>query len=139
MSRNRKKIQLEITEGVYLESIIKSMSMLHTLVEKGFKISVDDFGIGYSNLSFLRKATLHAIKIDRSLIQTLDDKAGRVIIESIISIGKKLNYTVIAEGVETEEELNLLTDMGCRFIQGYYFSKPLPVDEIEALLIKGEI
>lgn len=133
------KIQLEITEGVYLESIINSMSMLHTLVEKGFKISVDDFGIGYSNLSFLRKATLHAIKIDRSLIQTLDDKAGRVIVESIIGIGKKLNYTVIAEGVETEEELNLLTDMGCRFIQGYYFSKPLPVDEIEALLIKGEI
>lgn len=133
------KIQLEVTEGVYLESIINSMSMLHTLVEKGFKISVDDFGIGYSNLSFLRKATLHAIKIDRSLIQTLDDKAGRVIVESIIGIGKKLNYTVIAEGVETEEELNLLTDMGCRFIQGYYFSKPLPVDEIEALLIKGEI
>lgn len=133
------KIQLEITEGVYMKNIINSMSTLHTLVEKGFQISVDDFGIGYSNLSFLRKAPLNAIKIDRSLIQAIDDKAGRVIVECMISIGEKLNYAVVAEGVETEEELNLLTKMGCRYIQGYYFSKPLPMDEMEDLFIKCEI
>lgn len=133
------RIQLEITEGVYMKTIANSLQILQNLIEKGFKISIDDFGTGYSNLSFLPKADLHTIKIDRSLIESMEDKGGQVVVQSIIDLGKNLNYRVLAEGVETEKQLSIITGMGCRYIQGYYFSRPLPEGEMESLLMSGKI
>ena len=128
------KLELEITEGIYLESIGKSDEILNKLQEHGFRIAVDDFGTGYSNLSFIAHSKLNTVKIDKSLIDDLEDYAGYVVMESIVDIARKLDYTVIAEGVETEDQMRLLRRINCIYIQGYYYSKPLPVGEMEALL-----
>lgn len=128
------KLELEITEGIYLESIGKSDEILNKLQEHGFRIAVDDFGTGYSNLSFIAHSKLNTVKIDKSLIDDLEDYAGYVVMESIVDIARKLDYTVIAEGVETEDQVRLLRRINCIYIQGYYYSKPLPVGEMEALL-----
>ena len=126
-------LKLEITEGVYVESMQNSLETVRELVDAGFAISVDDFGTGYSNLAFLSKARIDTLKIDKSLIDSIDEKTGRIVVKTIIDLGRNLNYKVLAEGVETEEQLQMLTEMGCHLIQGYYFSKPKTMDEMEAV------
>ena len=107
------------------------------LQEYGFRVSLDDFGTGYSSLSYLSGLPLNTIKIDKAFIDTvLVDNATRIVMESIIQMVHKLGYETIAEGVETQEQLNYLQEIGCDVIQGYLLGKPLDSCEIEELITR---
>lgn len=131
----RRSIVMEITEGLLLEanpSIKEKLLELHTA---GIETALDDFGTGYSSLSYLKKFDIDYIKIDRSFVNNLSSKSNDLALcEAMIVMAHKLNMIVIAEGVETTQQLELLTEIGCDFAQGYLLSKPLPKDEFEKLL-----
>ncbi len=122
-------LELELTEGILLgndEHIVKQMNILRSL---GVTLSVDDFGTGYSSLSYLRSFPLHRLKIDRSFVQDLsNDRSALAIVRTIIDLGHILHLQVLAEGVETAAQLQLLREEGCDEVQGYYFSRPIPAD-----------
>ncbi len=128
-----KNITLEVTESMVMEQ-----GVANTLIElrnNGFKISLDDFGVGYSSLSYLRQFPFDYLKIDRSFIQTLTKNSDEYFMcEAIIKMAHQLNLKVIAEGIETEEQKQTLKDLGCDYAQGYLFSKPLPKTEFINLL-----
>lgn len=130
-------LKLEITEGVYVESMKNSLETVRELVESGFHISVDDFGTSYSNLAFLSKAKIDTLKIDKSLVDALYNDSGKKIVETIVNLGRDLECKVLAEGVETEEQLHILEELGCQLIQGYYFSKPKTYGEMETFFKTG--
>ncbi|MFC3769140.1 EAL domain-containing protein [Paenibacillus sp. GCM10012303] len=122
---------LEITESMMMDPAT-SKAILDDLARLGIRISLDDFGTGYSSLSYLRQFPIHKLKIDRSFIAdiTMNDN-DKAIVETIISMARHLNMNVIAEGIETEDQLEILKANACKEIQGYYFSRPLPPDEVE--------
>jgi diguanylate cyclase (GGDEF)-like protein/PAS domain S-box-containing protein len=123
-------IKLEITESVLMEDIDEFILILNKLSDLGFKISIDDFGTGYSSLNYLKRLPIDELKIDKSFIQDiLIDKNDTQIVSAIISIAKALELKIVAEGVEHKEEVELLRELGCDKIQGYYFSKPLKKDD----------
>ncbi|EXU75907.1 EAL domain-containing protein [Erwinia mallotivora] len=123
---------LETERLIESPAALRGMEMLKL---RGFGISLDDFGTGYSNISYLRRMPLDVIKLDRSLISGLSsDTASRVIARSIISMLKELDYTVLAEGVENEEIVTVLAEYGCDQAQGYFYSKPLPEQELDSWL-----
>ena len=115
-----------------------TQTVLKTLRARGVQVAVDDFGTGYSSLSYLRKFQIDALKIDQSFVHqvttTPDDTA---IVSAIISMGRSLNLRVVAEGVETQEELAFLQAHHCDEAQGYYFSRPVPPDQFAKLLKSG--
>ena len=114
-----------------MNSASETVSKLVKLKQLGFKLSIDDFGTGYSSLSYLVRFPLDVLKIDRSFIQhicSLDDK--QAVVDAIIQMSHRLKMKVVAEGVESAQQVELLKRMGCDFIQGYYYSKPLPMDEL---------
>jgi EAL domain-containing protein (putative c-di-GMP-specific phosphodiesterase class I) len=128
-------LELELTESVLMRRAELTTSTLLTLREKGIQVAVDDFGTGYSSLSYLRKFPLDALKIDRSFVSqitTIPDEM--TIVRAIISMGRSLNLRVIAEGVETHDQLDFLKLHQCDEAQGYYFSPPLPPQEFARLL-----
>jgi len=128
-------IHLEITESLMLEDSRLILDTLSELKELGVLLSVDDFGTGYSSLSYLRKFPIDILKIDQSFIRNLSLRSGDdALIKAIIAMGQSLNLTVIAEGVETKEQLTFLQQHECNQVQGYYFSKPVSADEISTLL-----
>ncbi|SCN46462.1 diguanylate cyclase/phosphodiesterase (GGDEF & EAL domains) with PAS/PAC sensor(s) [methanotrophic endosymbiont of Bathymodiolus azoricus (Menez Gwen)] len=130
-------LQLEITENLMLEDSSVVMEMLSELRAIGVQLSVDDFGTGYSSLSYLRRFPVDILKIDRSFIQDLNlDSGDDALVKAIIAMGQSLGLKVIAEGVETKEQLQFLQAHECDMIQGYYFSKPVNAEEIERLLAK---
>lgn len=131
-------IGLEITESALIDSFEKSMEVLLDLKEKGAYIYLDDFGIGYSSLNYLWRLPISTVKIDRSFIQSLKNKKVEEMTKSIINLFEKLNLRAIAEGVESKEQLELLTSLGCTSIQGFFFSKPLS-EEAALALVKGQI
>lgn len=122
---------LEITESMMMDPAT-SKTILDDLARLGIRISLDDFGTGYSSLSYLKQFPIHKLKIDRSFIAdiTMNDN-DKAIVETIISMARHLNMNVIAEGIETEDQLEILKASACKEIQGYYFSRPLPADEVE--------
>lgn len=129
------EIELEITESVLIEDFNKVTAKLRVLRDYGIRVSLDDFGTGFSSLSYLKKLPINTLKIDKSFIDTvLSDAATRVITESIISMVHTLGLETIAEGVEQEQQYKYLHAVGCDIIQGYYFGRPLPVQEMETLL-----
>ncbi len=129
-------LELEITERAMVSSVNKTIEILNILKEMGINIAVDDFGTGYSSLQYLKDFALNHLKIDMSFIQQLFDKeSNKEIVRAIIAMGHSLNLKVTAEGIEDERQLRFLKENNCDFIQGYYFSKPLPVEEVEKLLI----
>lgn len=129
------EVELEITESVLIEDFDKVTAKLRTLRDYGIRVSLDDFGTGFSSLSYLKKLPIDTLKIDKSFIDTvMSDAATRVITESIISMVRTLGLETIAEGVEQEQQYKYLHAIGCDIIQGYYFGRPLPVQEMEALL-----
>lgn len=129
------EIELEITEGVLIEDFDKVTAKLRILRDYGIRVSLDDFGTGFSSLSYLKKLPIDTLKIDKSFIDTvMSDSATRVITESIISMVRTLGLETIAEGVELEQQYKYLHAIGCDIIQGYYFGRPLPVQEMETLL-----
>ena len=129
---NPKNIELELTETDIMNEIEKSKETLNLLGEKGFEISLDDFGTGYSSLAYLKNLPIDTIKVDRSFVRDiLADNRDREIINTAIKMGHIMDKNVIAEGVETQKGLNLLQNMGCDQIQGYFISKPVPYSEFK--------
>lgn len=131
---------IEITERTLVEICKEEIELLNELIESGISVAIDDFGIGYSSLNYLIKLPSTVLKIDKSIIDNIDNYKNKAVISGLVNISKSLNFKIIAEGVETREQTDILTGLGCNLIQGYYFSKPLPEDEIEDLLKnKGNI
>lgn len=119
-------LELEITEGVLFNSEVGSIQNMHKLKALGVLLAIDDFGTGYSSLSYLKQLPIDRLKIDQSFIRDMHtDEADQSIVRSIIDLGNNLKMSVIAEGVEQQEHIDLLDSMGCQHIQGYWYSKPL--------------
>ena len=130
------EIELEITESVLIEDFSEVKEKLVILRDYGLRISLDDFGTGFSSLSYLNGLPIDTLKIDKSFIDRVEtDASTRIIMESIVSMVDKLGYETIAEGVETREQFEYMYNIGCDIIQGFYLGKPMPPDEMEQLLI----
>jgi diguanylate cyclase (GGDEF)-like protein len=133
------RLMLEITESVIMQNTDSTFDILNTLTAMGLRLLIDDFGTGYSSLSYLKRLPVFAIKIDRSFINDIatnpDDAA---IIKAIIAMAQNLKLKVVAEGVETEEQLAFLRDEQCDVMQGYLFSRPLPAEEASKLLAQAK-
>ncbi|EJM95737.1 diguanylate cyclase (GGDEF) domain-containing protein [Pseudomonas sp. GM74] len=131
-------LELEITESVLMQNVEATMTALNRLKTLGVRLAIDDFGTGYSSLSYLRRFPIDVLKIDQSFIRGLsNDTNDAALVSAIISLGKSLDLNVIAEGVETEEQLAFLKAHQCEEGQGYYFSKALPADAFAQLLAVG--
>lgn len=127
-----KLLKLEITETALMSDFNKNMVIIKRLQKYGFDIEIDDFGSGYSSLNMLKDISADVLKIDMAFLRATENEVkGQDILETIISLGGKLGMEVITEGVETDKQLLMLTEMGCHIFQGYYFSKPIPVEEFE--------
>jgi EAL domain-containing protein (putative c-di-GMP-specific phosphodiesterase class I) len=130
-------IELEITESVLLQDVDRTLVELKALRDAGVSLSIDDFGTGYSSLSYLKRFPIDTIKIDRSFVKDLhEDADDAAICAAILAMSKQLGLNVVAEGVETREQLEFLRRHQCDHIQGYICSKPLPASEFFALLLK---
>ena len=128
-------LELEVTEGQMMSNPEQSIKKLKRLSEMGIEIAIDDFGTGYSSLSYLKKLPLNKLKIDQSFVRDIPlDEEDVAITKAIIALGKSLNLKLIAEGVETIEQKEFLLENNCYFIQGYYYSKPIPAEDITKLL-----
>jgi diguanylate cyclase (GGDEF)-like protein/PAS domain S-box-containing protein len=131
-------LDLEITESVLIEDQLSNLTTLRELKRLGVKLIIDDFGTDYSSLSYLKRLPADFLKIDRSFIGGLgEDPKDEGIVSAVIDLARVLGLEEIAEGVETTEQAAYLRELGCRFAQGYLFSKPLPAEEIGALLATG--
>jgi diguanylate cyclase (GGDEF)-like protein len=129
------RLELEITESVLMQDGEATLAMLHQLRTQGTRIAMDDFGTGYSSLSYLRRFPFDKIKIDRSFVQAMARDEGSIeIIRAVIGLGRALNIKVLAEGVETNEQREMLRTEGCDELQGYLFSKPKPLAEFGSML-----
>lgn len=134
-SINPSKIKLELTESVVLEDINTVITKMHALRQAGVKFAMDDFGTGYSSLSYLTQLPISQLKIDQSFVRNIGVKHGdSVIVQTIIGMAENLGMSVIAEGVETQEQYEFLKQNGCTLFQGYLFGKPLPIEEFESLI-----
>lgn len=112
-----------------------TIAMLQKLKDTGVKLSIDDFGTGYSSLSYLKQFPIDKLKIDQSFIRQIEsNKDDKAIVSTVIDLGNNLGLTLIAEGVEELSHLEVLADLGCQEIQGYYFSRPLPSDKLQIFL-----
>lgn len=135
MGLSGNSIVIEITEGLLLNMDHQVAEKLHKFRNSGIQVAIDDFGTGYSSLAYLKKFEIDFLKIDQSFVRNLAcDVNDKILCEAIIVMAHKLGIKVIAEGVETQEQKDLLSDAGCDYVQGYLFSKPLPPEEFEALL-----
>jgi len=128
------QIDFEITESIFLDATERDLENLNRLKKAGFYISLDDFGKGYSSLSYLAKLPLDMLKIDMSFIRNLDQRKTRILTEKIIELSHELDFKVIAEGVEEKEELEILKKLNCDFVQGYYYYRPMPISELESII-----
>jgi diguanylate cyclase (GGDEF)-like protein/PAS domain S-box-containing protein len=137
MSRlNPNQLELEITESIIMSNAKYIITKLYALKERNIKLSIDDFGTGYSSLSYLKYFPINSIKIDRSFIMDcITDKDNAEIAKAIIALSHSLSLMVVAEGVETKEQLEFLRDNDCDFVQGYLISKPYPIEDIEKLIL----
>jgi diguanylate cyclase (GGDEF)-like protein/PAS domain S-box-containing protein len=132
------RLELEITETVLLQDSEATLAALHKLRSLGVKISMDDFGTGYSSLSYLRSFPFDKIKIDRSFVHELATREDSMaIVRAVTGLGKSLGISIVAEGVETNEQLGLLRTEGCTEVQGFLFSRPRPAQDVEAMLSYG--
>lgn len=130
-------LELEITESILMESFATNVRVIEFLRSKGITISLDDFGSGYSSLTYLRKLPINIIKLDKDFIQNIvHDTVTTSIVKAIISLARNLKLPVVAEGVETIEQLETLHQLNCPYIQGYYISRPLPSKEALAFKVK---
>ncbi len=129
-----KSLHLEVTETVVINDALENIRTINRLREYGFIVEMDDFGSGYSSLNLLRDMPVDVLKIDMAFLgKTTYPKKAEMILDSIINLAHQLNMLSIAEGIELEDQLNMLKDMGCNIFQGYYFAKPMPLEEFEKL------
>jgi EAL domain-containing protein (putative c-di-GMP-specific phosphodiesterase class I) len=127
-------LQLEITESMVMQNVERAIRLLDEIRSRGVRLAIDDFGTGYSSMSLMKKFPIDTIKIDRTFVRDLAESAeDRAIATAIISMGKALGLTVVAEGVETSEQDSFLRGHACDEIQGYLFSKPMRAEDIPAL------
>ena len=128
-------VHLEITESAYMDNAGMFLNTLSGLRKAGFKVEMDDFGSGYSSLNSLKDIDIDKLKLDMKFLSDTDNnRRGKIIISAVISMAEELGLPVIAEGVETKEQAEMLSDFGCNQMQGYYFSRPVPAEEYEKLL-----
>ena len=128
------KLEVEITDSIMIDAD-KAQHRIEELKEMGIKIAIDDFGTGYSSLSYLNRFPANLLKIDKSFIDEMNkDDSSRQYIAAIISIGHVMGFDVISEGVEENDQLETLKSIGCDFIQGYIWGKPLSVEDVEKLV-----
>lgn len=127
-------IMIELTESISLEDLEKAKQILQHLADAGIMCSIDDFGIGYSSLSYLHELPISEIKLDRSFISQIHKSGTRAVVQTIIDLADKLDIRAVAEGIETYEQMILLRGMSCSVGQGYYFNRPLPLNEIDEII-----
>ncbi len=129
------QIEIEITEGVLLNDDHTTQIMLRDLRHIGFTIALDDFGTGYSSLGYLSRYPVDKIKIDRSFVSNLGvDPEAEAVIRAIVKLSKALNLNIVAEGVETRAQKNILRQAGCNIIQGFLYSRPVPQADIDTIM-----
>jgi EAL domain-containing protein (putative c-di-GMP-specific phosphodiesterase class I) len=128
-------LTLEITERHLVQDVKGGLPVLESLTASGIRVSVDDFGTGYSNLESLKNLTVNQIKIDRTFVRNLMTEVGdRAIVRSIIALGRSLGLQVVAEGVESHEQQQLLREFGCDLLQGFLYARPLPAANVPAFV-----
>jgi EAL domain-containing protein (putative c-di-GMP-specific phosphodiesterase class I) len=128
-------LKLEVTESGIMEDPQQAVVKMKLLQEKGINFSIDDFGVGYSSLSYLRRFPIDTLKIDQSfVIESAASKDDQEIIKTIIIMAQNLSMNTVAEGVETKEQLDFLAHQGCNIMQGYYFGRPMPAKKFEGIL-----
>jgi len=126
------KVEFEVTETSLIENINHSLVILNELRKIGFRIALDDFGNGYSSLNYLKKLPLNKVKLDKSFLDEMENsEKDQLLVKSIIELSHNLDLKVVAEGIESLKQIDLLENMDCDYIQGYYYGKPMPVNEIE--------
>jgi EAL domain-containing protein (putative c-di-GMP-specific phosphodiesterase class I) len=129
------KLMLEITESVVLENLQDTIDKMHQLRQLGVSLSIDDFGTGYSSLAYLKTLPVNEVKLDRSFINRLaEDYKDQSLVSCVVNLATVLGFRVLAEGVETEQQLDVLRTLNCDFFQGYLRNKPLPQQEFTRLL-----
>jgi EAL domain-containing protein (putative c-di-GMP-specific phosphodiesterase class I) len=129
------RLELEITERIFVENDEHTLSILRRIKKIGVRIAMDDFGTGYSSLSYLRCFPFDKIKVDRAFVSDLAERNENVVIvQAIVSIARALGMMTTAEGVETEGQHQFLAALGCDEVQGYLFSAPVPVEKVAALI-----
>ena len=122
-------VEFELTESMYIESMEQTMPLIDEFHDLGIKVSMDDFGSGYSSLNLLTSIPIDVIKLDKVFMQHEEFlEKEKIILTCIIDMAKKLHITALCEGVETQEQCKYLTKIGCDFFQGYYYSRPLPME-----------
>jgi diguanylate cyclase (GGDEF)-like protein/PAS domain S-box-containing protein len=132
------RLELEITESMVMRDVDLAIAKMHELTAMGIRLSMDDFGTGYSSLAALKRFPIHTLKIDKSFIKDVTTNANDAAISSsIIALAHTMNLTVVAEGIETREQLDFLTEKGCEIGQGYFFSKPILASEAETMLLRS--
>lgn len=129
------QIELEITESVFFQDADRLIDMIKRLKAVGFVISMDDFGAGYSTLNFMKSLPVDIIKIDGGFFMKnkMDDK-NKAVISAIMQLSNNLHFKTVSEGVETDEQVEFIKEQGGKYVQGYYFYKPMPPEEFEGLL-----
>lgn len=127
-------IILEVTENIGLVDFQSAFTIIQELKSYGFKTSVDDFGTGFSSLSYLQRLPFTELKIDRSFINAINDAATLAIVRSIIQLALNLGMTSVAEGIENEEQVEILRALGCTVGQGYFYYKPMPIEQLDKIL-----
>ncbi len=124
-------LELEVTESMVIDDQSRAMLVLETLSQMGVRIAIDDYGAGFTSLTYLTKLPINALKIDKSFVQNMiEQRRDNLVVRSTIDLGRNLELDVVAEGVETEEVWNQLSELGCDYAQGYFVSKPLPASEL---------
>lgn len=128
---------IEVTESVMMRSPERAMRLLQKLQDRGISIAIDDFGTGYSSLSYLSRFPVNTLKIDRSFVSKLPDDAHNTsLVSTILAMAKNLKLTAVAEGVETQAQADMLKELGCQYVQGFMYGKPLPADVFSQTWLK---
>ncbi|MGS2719821.1 EAL domain-containing protein [Paraglaciecola aestuariivivens] len=131
-------LEIEVTEGVFIANLQHTQALLQKIRDKGVRLALDDFGTGYSSLAYLKNLPIDTLKIDRSFIAEIE--AGQRtyhLVKAIVQMAHSLNLEVVAEGIETQKQLNVLKEFGCQEYQGFYFAKPMSASEIERLIFNS--
>lgn len=134
---NSEQIDFEITESIFLDASDRELDNLKKIKKAGFYISLDDFGKGYSSLSYLAKLPIDILKIDMSFIRNLDQRKTKILTEKIIELSHELDFKVVAEGVETSAEVETLLNFNCDYVQGYYYYRPMAIKELKSIIGKN--